>query len=229
MNARAMTLLGGPGSGKTKSLAELARTEEDVGVCAVDPIGQLGKELERDARVDVIHVPDKASWISARVNQTPLWEWVVGRLRDRGRVVLVCKTSYGAAVDVADHLIPLLERGNVQDLLIIFDEVQRVLAQNKEYFSYAALNAMETGRNNRWGRVAATQRYADVDKRAVERNDTLLLGRITGKNDADAVRGLLAMNVHDRGELDVIIQEMLHLPAGRFILREPDTPPGVNT
>lgn len=226
MNARAFGLLAGPGGGKTTALAALVFARGVRSVVAVDPAGELSRLVEDDARCVVVTVP--ADWREARVGDALVIPWVVGQARGGARVVVDLSGAYRSAPEFVDALAEALIQARPPDLLLIVEECQRFLGQSREGLSPALLAAWEMGRNWRWGRVLATQRPASVSKEALARCDTLLLGRMQQSHDVAAVRDLLSLNIPDAKEREEVLRAMFHFSPGEFILREPETPPGVN-
>lgn len=221
LHARAFGVLAGPGGGKTRTIAELHGV--DGAMFTIDPVGELARQVDRlfPDDVQVWHVPP--DYTSAEL------DWLADQLKGGRKVCAVVARPYTMAPGFADAAIAALVEAKVRELVLVVDEIQRVTPQSQAHFSYETLAAWEMGRNWSWGRFGTSQRPADVDKRVLERCDTLLLGRIQGARDAAAVDKLLELNVPDSDERDAIVRSLLHLEPGQFVLRSPAHPPKENT
>lgn len=221
LNARVIALLAGRGGGKTRAEAELM-TAPGLAFCAIDPAGELGRLLASSPDVDVLEVP--RNW-KMRPTFIPN---LIGRLRAGGKVCLVASKMYREVPELVEAVVEAIWLQEVRNCVLVLEEVQRYAGQNRAGNSDAVRAAVEMGRNWACGVILATQRPASVDKEVLERADTLLLGRIQGARDADAVDDLLRMNVPNAAERASIIRAMLNLAPGTFIMRTPEHPPTVN-
>lgn len=226
LNARAIGLLAGPGGGKTRAEAEFFHAD-GVGVVAFDPAGELAR-LVGDTHPEAFVIQVPPGWQTAKIGKEPLLAWLARTMKAKGKVVFDLQSLYAGASEFIDPCLTMLHREGVRDLVCIFEECQLYLGEGRAGFSWEACRAVEIGRNWRWGRIIATQRPADVTKRVLERCDTLLLGRIQGYRDAEAVDSLLRLNIESKSERDAVLRGMRDLAAGNFVLRAPANPPGVN-
>lgn len=225
LNARCIAFLGGRGSGKTTSLAEFARSPARLAVVAIDPAGELSRILASDPSFDVVEIPGGA-W---RAGIGGVAAWMSGRIREGGRVCFDLSDLYAAeAVEAVEAIVRGARTARGSDLLWLFEEAQRYISQKGDKTSEAVLQVAELGRNWRWGCIYASQRPASVDKEALERCDTLFLGRIQGSRDKAAVDDLLAMNIEDKQERAAILRRQFDLETGCFLMREPKHLPTVN-
>lgn len=227
LNARAIGFLAGPGAGKTTALEQFFYGAHGLGVLGVDPGGELARRLEEVEGVTVVRLPvDYASRMVPGTKLTIL-AWIVAEVKRGGKVCVDTSELWGSTTEAVEDIVGALWQSGARNLLLILEECQEYLGQSASC-SQAVLRAFAIGRNKAWGRILATQRPADVDKRALERCDTLFLGRIQGYRDAAAVDGLLRVNLAGQAERQAIIHQMANLETGQFLLREPAHPPGVN-
>ena len=226
LNARTMAFLCGPGGGKTRALREFFET--DYAVLALDPAGELARLAEDDPRVQIVYVT--RDW----KDRPGLPAWIVAQLRKRAKVCVAIPPSlYTETVDVVESIVGACVEENegravrLADVVLLMEECQRYIPQSGKT-SAACLAAVEMGRNWRWGRIMASQRPAEVEKRALGRADTVFLGRVQHPRDVDAYDEALEMNIEDRAQRRATLRAMLNLEPGNFLLREGAHPPGVN-
>lgn len=227
LDARAVAFLAGPGGGKTTGLREFFNVR-GMGVLGIDPAGELARRLEADPHVDVLHVPKNHEGARIGPARTPLADWVVGRLRDGGRVCVDLSRCYKDVAGITEGIVSAAWDGRVRRVLYVFEEAQRYMGQGTGKESDACYAVYEMGRNLECGRIAATQRPAELNKRVLARCDTWFLGRVSHPRDVDAYDEALELSIPARAERQAVLREMMNLQAGHFLLRTLGHLPTVN-
>lgn len=224
LNARAFGVVAGPGGGKTTLLEQFFRVP-GVGVLAFDPAGELARRVENEAAV--IRVPLDYATREAGGSGLTIPEYVAKEMRKKAKICLDFQDWWDSIVEPVDAITRAVYLAGAKDLLLLCEECHEYIPQDGP-MSKGVAKAFAAGRNWRWGRIAASQRPAEVNKKCLERCDTLFLGRLQGSRDALAVENLLDMNIRDKREREEVVRSMLNLDTGCFILREPRHVPTVN-
>ena len=203
---RTVVLIGGKGSGKSTAIRQLMRVaqEKKLPVIAMDPTGALISKDFNVIRVGHQYNQDQIK-VLLRVMRS-LW---------KGKQALVLDVSDLTREEnsgFANEVFP--EIFKYRDGMVMIDEVPEFVPQFGAFKSEELIRFNRKCRNKNIGTVLATQRPASVSKEVLALGDLYLVFRVVHPPDRETVSKLFALHYEDKAEINQVVDEMSHFPAG---------------